>query len=442
MIRLIFIFCCELLTFNVYSQSILTYFPEPNGEVNCLSIKSDTIYIGGVFAAIGGINRNNIAAVNARTGQVLPLNPTINSTIVLLTYYQNKLYFGANDNFHSGLEGGIESIDLSNGTITNWKAKLAGRNSNYYGRPKAIAAYNNNIFISGSFDSINGEPKKNFAVINATTGNINNSYPLLENELGGISSMVIKDSILYANYSAYNLNTGQKTAWNPNPDNITPLIFAVGNNTIYTGGYFSSIGKQLRNRIAELDLINGNANSWNPLNNVSTHHIMSIGPTNNTVFVSRYVSTTPVSYSLESYDKITGNLIDTWIPNSITKTMVAYGDTIILCGQFTKLGWINRISLVALTRGLSLGVNELNNFIQKISVFPNPATNKISFSLNETNNKTLSVIITNILGKTVFSNTLNYQKEIEIPLTDLNNGIYFIKIQSGNNTYAGKFVKE
>jgi len=420
-----------LVTFSEksFSQNVLTYFPETNvgigGKVQAIAITGDTVIIGGTFVTIGGITRKYLAAINIRTGIVLPLNPVINTSIWLLMVHQNKLYFNYDKN--------IRSIDLSDGIITNWQPKLATNNPiSNPPYPTVIAAYKNNIFIAGNFDSVNGQYKRNFAVVDAFTGNNNNFYPILESNIGQANQLIIKDSILYTGVSAYNLNTGQKTSWNPNPNNATDLIYSLGNNSIYAGGAFTSIGSQLRNFIAELDLFNGNASSWNP----SARGANLLCAAKSCIFV--------VNPNLESYDKVTGSKIDTWIPyasNSIL-TMASYGDTVIVGGYFSKMGWVSRNNLCAVTRGLSLGINEVNNFIQKISVFPNPASNKISFSLNETSNKTLNIIITNILGERVFNNTLNYQKEIEIPVTDLNNGIYFIKIQSGNNTYAGKFVKE
>ena len=448
LLKLNIILLILIITKKSYSQYVLSYFPKTDSYAGYVIVKGDTAYIGGSFTSIGGLSRTNLAAVNMRTGLVLPfINNSFTDPVVFLLYNQNKLYFVGGNSSNLG------SIDLTTGNITNWCPRLTYKgttgNPSGTGKLTSIAVYNNKIFMSGAFDSINGVYKKGFAIVDAINGSLDNSYSDLESTIValeqdkyhgiGPTTIAIKDSIFYfGGVFFYNINTGQKTSWNPNPDNSLIKTFAFGTNTIYVGGGFSFIGNQLRNSIAELDLINGNATSWNPLNNITSNGVYCIGHAKTTVYISN-LSTTDY---LESYDKVTGAKIDTWaLGTSVISAMASYGDTIIVCG-FGKLNGVNYGGLAALTRGISSGVNEVNNTLQKISVFPNPATNKISFSLNETNNKTLNIIITNILGETVFNNTLNYQKEIEIPVTDLNNGLYFIKIQSGNNTYASMFVKE
>jgi hypothetical protein len=59
------------------------------------------------------------------------------------------------------------------------------------------------------------------------------------------------------------INTNNATTWNPNA-NSSVYALAVSGSTIYVGGFFTSIGAQLRNYIAALDTTSGNVTDWNP----------------------------------------------------------------------------------------------------------------------------------------------------------------------------------
>jgi len=52
------------------------------------------------------------------------------------------------------------------------------------------------------------------------------------------------------------------TSWNPNASGTVNAL-AVNNDIIYTGGYFSLVGNQTRNRLAAID-VGGSLTSWDP----------------------------------------------------------------------------------------------------------------------------------------------------------------------------------
>ncbi len=91
-------------------------------------------------------------------------------------------------------------------------------------------------------------------------------------------------------------------------------------------------------------------------------------------------------------------------------------------------------------------VNNANLGVQKVTIYPNPAKSKISINLvmNKTANITINVVDVN--GRIIYSNTENEltqgNKKIDIPLINIESGIYFIKIAAENNLVATeKLVK-
>ncbi|MFX0555496.1 T9SS type A sorting domain-containing protein [Maribacter sp. CXY002] len=79
---------------------------------------------------------------------------------------------------------------------------------------------------------------------------------------------------------------------------------------------------------------------------------------------------------------------------------------------------------------------------EKVTIFPNPATSVINI-LGLKNTSQASIIITDIYGSTV----INYKWEIKknalnIPIANLNQGIYLLSIKSEEEVIQKKFYKK
>jgi len=89
----------------------------------------------------------------------------------------------------------------------------------------------------------------------------------------------------------------------------------------------------------------------------------------------------------------------------------------------------NSLAAELATYNCTVGIDEKQNISFKI--YPNPTSNYLTIeSLNKENS---TVIITDILGKLVYSNTFNSQT-FQIGVSHFNSGIYFININ--NSTYS------
>jgi len=79
-----------------------------------------------------------------------------------------------------------------------------------------------------------------------------------------------------------------------------------------------------------------------------------------------------------------------------------------------------------------------------LTVFPNPATNRLTldFTLSATNNVHIS--ITDITGKTVYTQSLgtrmigNYKENIDC--SALSEGLYFVTVNAGSQNQSAKVV--
>jgi hypothetical protein len=88
----------------------------------------------------------------------------------------------------------------------------------------------------------------------------------------------------------------------------------------------------------------------------------------------------------------------------------------------------------------TVGISE-DFTINKVKIFPNPATDNVLVSLINHNNlqKIVQLTIIDIFGKELYSQVMR-RNETEIFLENFSSGIYFIKINSGNKCFVHKLI--
>jgi type IX secretion system substrate protein/phospholipase D-like protein len=103
-----------------------------------------------------------------------------------------------------------------------------------------------------------------------------------------------------------------------------------------------------------------------------------------------------------------------------------------LCADFASLGGAACVSY--------LGIEKYDFGSQQVAVYPNPFVDVVNINVKNAG-ATLSVKITDQLGRVVFENTTNQTNEMQISAGALNTGVYFATVTSGNNTYTQKIIK-
>ncbi len=78
---------------------------------------------------------------------------------------------------------------------------------------------------------------------------------------------------------------------------------------------------------------------------------------------------------------------------------------------------------------------------ESFSIYPNPAKNSIFINLKNGFNTHSNISITDVLGKEIYQlNAVN--AELEIDISKLMNGIYFVKLSDEKGIFTQKFIKE
>ncbi len=89
-------------------------------------------------------------------------------------------------------------------------------------------------------------------------------------------------------------------------------------------------------------------------------------------------------------------------------------------------------------------VNDINTALNNVSVYPNPTNNLVNVKIVSNENSTVAIELVDALGKLV-QNTKNHDVMIgenlfEMNTQELNDGVYFISILSGNNSSKIKLI--
>ena len=93
----------------------------------------------------------------------------------------------------------------------------------------------------------------------------------------------------------------------------------------------------------------------------------------------------------------------------------------------------NNQACITINRG-DVAISE--NVVSEVSIYPNPATSVLN--VNAAGYSQVEVI--NMLGQVVYSNSISNNAQINV--SDLNNGVYFVRLSGANGTTTQKFIKK
>lgn len=89
------------------------------------------------------------------------------------------------------------------------------------------------------------------------------------------------------------------------------------------------------------------------------------------------------------------------------------------------------------------GINETNNIVSSMELFPNPASDNVYLKVNSTKNADAKVMIYNSLGSAISEKNITLSEgknKIDFNTESLSAGIYFVNIRTGKTTVTRKLV--
>lgn len=276
-----------------------------------LAISGSTVYLGG-SGSLGGEKRNNIAAIDAATGEVTSWDPSPNNLVEEILINENDVLVGG---FFSEIggenRGALAAIDASTGLATAWNPSV---NNGVYD----MLISGNDLYIGGFFTEVGGQSRNRIASVNVNTGSVN--------------------------------------SWNPDANARVNSILLSENNSIYVGGDFSTVGGENRNYIAEIDLTTGAASSWDP--NADEEVLdLDLGMDGTIYVAGRYNNIGGQSRShLAALDPVTGT-VTSWDPapdRRYVEAVTVAGEVIYAMGEFDNIAGQSQDGIAALTTSGSL----------------------------------------------------------------------------------------
>ncbi len=169
---------------NLADHTIIqTFNPNANGDVQALALSADglTLYLGGDFSQVGGVNRSRVAAVSTVDGSlVIGFNPGANNAVRSLVIDGTQLYVSGNFTTIAGTSRNrIAAVSTIDGSI------VSGFNPNADALVRRIAMIpgTTDLAATGQFTVIGGTSRTGLAVLSTLDGtatNFNQSEPYID----------------------------------------------------------------------------------------------------------------------------------------------------------------------------------------------------------------------------------------------------------------------
>jgi hypothetical protein len=246
------------------SAARMPFNPPVFGHIRTLALAPEGVAIGGTFDGIGGTPRAGLASINLDTGGIEPWTSTLVSPYGFVTIQQ--LATDGTWLFARTSDGRVAKIDPVSGavlaertmtpinadlarmvvaggeiaivtqqqvpelgliTVADWSYRVLPLTMGGYYSPlvQGLAVDGDTIYLSGSFETVNGEDRPRLAALDRVTGAV--------------------------------------LPWRPAPD-ASPVRVAAAGGRVWAGGSFLRIGGERRRGLAELDPATGAALPWNP----------------------------------------------------------------------------------------------------------------------------------------------------------------------------------
>lgn len=380
----------EVLAFN----ADLGTAPEYDGQVMDLTITDDHLIVAGAFSTIGGVSRENLAALSPEGDVDLSWQADADNMIIKAVRHDDRIYIAGEFQNVKGsnriaaaaldLNGNVLSFDpeIKSGgilalTVINDVVYLGGifegPSDNLLaidtsGNPVTVAAgepdstvtlvreLDGNILISGSFRNIGDSPRSGMALL-TDTGELADGLQVgIEGAFGfhDNGETLLVGSLSGTTYGSVGHNNlvkltsdGDVAGWETGLDDQV-FALALQNDTLYVGGRFteSDTGEE-RQYLAAFDVASGKLDSnWTP--EVDGDVSAMVARSGELHIGGFFENINGSSQTYLATLNANGQLVDRMPqPNDPVSVMTRDGGNLYLAGRFSEIDGTTRIGLAA-----------------------------------------------------------------------------------------------
>ena len=281
----------HLAAIDARTGNLLSWNPNANGQVRVLRIKPGgrTIYAGGRFTRIGGRTRIHVAAIATHGATVRRWHPRTNGSVSAILARPRRVYLGGaftTVNGRARLRVAAVSSRAA-GKLRAWHPAVGGGDV----RAMAISNARRRLYIGGWFTHVNGRSHAHLAAIDTATGGIRRyaarpAWPVAALRRGG-RSLYAAGAGNGGQIAAFTARAGSRRWLAITDGDVVALALRQG--VLYAGGHFVNFcrhgdgtGHPLhctaplpRRHLLALDARTARLTGWDPAAN-SVHGVFTL----------------------------------------------------------------------------------------------------------------------------------------------------------------------
>lgn len=446
---------------DLSTGALLAWQPEiTNGVIYAVAGNDSSIMVGGDFYSAGWVKRVNIAAIDTGTGAPTPWQPDAKRVsgsgqgqVLAMSIYDTVLYVGGKFDTIAGVScrQSLAAFDLPTGKKRDWNVTLNVQEIS------AITTSIERVFIGGIFDST-PDHNRFLAAVDMTTGAFATTWKNATAPEWGVNRCLISGTRVYIGgrfsttplpyLASVEIANGTVTSWNPDANYIVFDMLLKG-NTLYAAGAFDSLGGKRRSMIGAVDIITGEATSWNTpldLDKDDSNRAEAIALDGNVFFAGGYFNNDSSKHkNLIALDAASGAYLD-WDPQAdgVVHALAVHGSTLYVGGHIKGMGnGLRHRNFAAFRMDAASGNIKRKGapaaHLPKAATFSCTGTSAC-FSLAA--NTTVTLDIYTVGGQKIAALVSGYHTAgtyaVPLPTTRMAPGMYLLVLQTGEQRQLGK----
>jgi hypothetical protein len=224
----------NLAAIDITTGQVTPWNPDVSGFVHTIALTENTLYAGGDIYAVGDKERMRIAAINITTGEVTPWNPTKDHYVTevhrvwAIAFSGNTVFVGGAFKYFGQTRNNLAAVDATTGQVTPW-------NPDANVGVSALALSGSTLYVGGSFTTIGGQNRNRLVAIDAISGQPTSWNPDLNGSLHtSVHTIVVSDNKLYVG-GDFKEVSGRNISYFASFKDTPPVICHTTNTTVAAG---------------------------------------------------------------------------------------------------------------------------------------------------------------------------------------------------------------